>query len=673
MELPRRSRLRQLLLGLRWLAVLAPGYIHPDEFFQGCATSTRGLLPRPAVCPAAHPLERADRVRTAGGRACRPEPMSRDLLGLQATIPWEFAEKPPCRSVLSALLTSGVPLLGVRLLQTLLGGPMMPAPPPRWLGAAVLLAPRLWMVALSYALDLAVVRVCDAFGLRSSAEPALLLLGSAWPCLLLLSRPFSNSLESVLLAVALVVSVGRSELTPGARWRWFGLVSAAGVFTRFTYVVFGAVLSGAMVLNTLGPALLWRTLRSAGRATSSHEALLVRTLALDICRGAAVFLAASTTIVVVDSLYFGTVTLTHTSSNPDAAVAMAPLALLRHLMLGDAGQSESVGYVARLRGVGVAPGSHLTLTPLNSYRYNSVVENLAQHGLHPRWTHAVVNTPMMFGPLALLGLLEVCRFIRQNLSPQDSTGPGAAKKATAIAVVLNLRVVLGAIVVLYLAGLSTAPHQEARFLLPLLLPMAIMYGAQIFGSGGSGNDAVASIDGDASASASKRGSIARRGASPSPAAPYQRHQLVGLLQVAWVVFNLAVCVFFGGLHQAGVSRALISIAAAGGANSGSSGSGSWAKGSSVVFFHTYMPPVALIAQPAADNATTAAAAAAAVDVIDLKGSPISALDKVLLELLSEKPSGGYEFVVSTRAIQTVCVCSDRLLVFTGCAGQHGPR
>ena len=37
------------------------------------------------------------------------------------------------------------------------------------------------------------------------------------------------------------------------------------------------------------------------------------------------------------------------------------------------------------------------LTPLNSLLYNLRSENLALHGTHPRWLHAVVNWPMMFG------------------------------------------------------------------------------------------------------------------------------------------------------------------------------------------------------------------------------------------------------------------------------------
>ena len=39
----------------------------------------------------------------------------------------------------------------------------------------------------------------------------------------------------------------------------------------------------------------------------------------------------------------------------------------------------------------------LALTPLNSVRYNLDARNLAEHGVHPRWLHAVVIVPIMFG------------------------------------------------------------------------------------------------------------------------------------------------------------------------------------------------------------------------------------------------------------------------------------
>lgn len=38
------------------------------------------------------------------------------------------------------------------------------------------------------------------------------------------------------------------------------------------------------------------------------------------------------------------------------------------------------------------------ITPLNFLRYNLSPRNLAEHGIHPRWLHLVVNLPMMVGP-----------------------------------------------------------------------------------------------------------------------------------------------------------------------------------------------------------------------------------------------------------------------------------
>lgn len=38
------------------------------------------------------------------------------------------------------------------------------------------------------------------------------------------------------------------------------------------------------------------------------------------------------------------------------------------------------------------------VTPFNFLTYNFASQNLAEHGLHPRWLHVFVNVPMLFGP-----------------------------------------------------------------------------------------------------------------------------------------------------------------------------------------------------------------------------------------------------------------------------------
>ncbi len=44
------------------------------------------------------------------------------------------------------------------------------------------------------------------------------------------------------------------------------------------------------------------------------------------------------------------------------------------------------------------PSGTVEVTPFNFLRYNLLPSNLAQHGLHPRWLHLVVNLPMIATP-----------------------------------------------------------------------------------------------------------------------------------------------------------------------------------------------------------------------------------------------------------------------------------
>ncbi|KAK9466002.1 Alg9-like mannosyltransferase family-domain-containing protein [Lipomyces arxii] len=79
-------------------------------------------------------------------------------------------------------------------------------------------------------------------------------------------------------------------------------------------------------------------------------------------------------------------------------------------------------------------------TPLNNFLYNFRPENLAKHGLHARYTHVLINLPILLGPYLLL------------IRPQMSLPFLSAVSGTAV--------------------LSLFQHQEARFLLasvPLFL------------------------------------------------------------------------------------------------------------------------------------------------------------------------------------------------------------
>ncbi|KAK0621161.1 Alg9-like mannosyltransferase family-domain-containing protein [Bombardia bombarda] len=79
---------------------------------------------------------------------------------------------------------------------------------------------------------------------------------------------------------------------------------------------------------------------------------------------------------------------------------------------------------------------HPVLTPLNNLLYNIDPSNLAQHGLHPRYQHLLINLPQLLGPAAIL------LFTRPHRS-------------------FRLYSAISGIFVL-----SILQHQEARFLLP---------------------------------------------------------------------------------------------------------------------------------------------------------------------------------------------------------------
>jgi phosphatidylinositol glycan class Z len=149
------------------------------------------------------------------------------------------------------------------------------------------------------------------------------------------------------------------------------------------------------------------------------------------------------------------------------------------------------------------------LTPLNSLLYNMDQSNLAKHGLHPRFLHALVNLPLLFGPLYLCLLVSLMRLLRRQ----------TARSAE--------RLLLAGCVLLPLLLLSAAPHQEPRFLVPLAVPLCLFC-----------TDVLLDIPGSKVSDA--RSSI-----------------LSHSQQWIWLSFNLLLFFVYGVLHQGGVIPSLL--------------------------------------------------------------------------------------------------------------------
>lgn len=156
---------------------------------------------------------------------------------------------------------------------------------------------------------------------------------------------------------------------------------------------------------------------------------------------------------------------------------------------------------------------HPTITPLNSLFYNASTANLSLHGLHPRYQHIIASLPLLLGP-ALPLLFN---------SPRMSSLPFiSAISGTAF--------------------LSLIPHQEPRFLLPII-PLVL-----------------------------------------SSVQLPRTKSLTQTFLAAWIIFNVLLGILMGIYHQGGVIPAQIWL----GQQDKSLGVGE------VLWWRTYSPPVWLL-------------------------------------------------------------------------------
>ncbi|GLD95644.1 hypothetical protein PINS_up004321 [Pythium insidiosum] len=274
-----------------------------------------------------------------------------------------------------------------------------------------------------------------------------------------------------------------------------GALLAVGFFTRFTFPLFFFPLGLELVRRQ---DTLLTELTKKKDSQPSPVRRLSRALSIAF-QGFIAFAVSSAVIVVLDSIYFhGTTLRLDTVLSPS---------WLKH---------------------------HLVIAPLNNLKYNMQYDNLELHGVHPRVTHALVNMPMLFGPL-------VASFVSTALK---SNSADQLWRTLCVAFPLVM--------------ISLAPHQEPRFLLPLLVPLHLF----------------SSVSWQ---TVSSRASTFRLS--------------------LWLVFNVLLAVFFGVLHQGGIIPLMLGLG-----NLSLSGSSSnllthcqftdmrGFQSSPLVFYKTYMPP-----------------------------------------------------------------------------------
>lgn len=285
-------------------------------------------------------------------------------------------------------------------------------------GYVLLVGPRLLLTALSFALDVAVYHLAPLWG--AERWNALVLLSGSYVTLVFYTRTFSNTIEGLLFAGLLVL------VSPRLAWSPTPKKPAPGPWWH-SWLLGGVVAAGffnrpTFLAFALVPLFLW----SICGATNPGFKSLTKD-ALELLPGATLVAAV---FVAVDSWYF---------SSPSRSTT-------------------------------------LVLTPANFLYYNLDPQNLARHGTHMRLTHLAVNGFLLFGMLHARALQAAWQQLQACLQAFARTGFPRALGGWSL--LSSPRPCLLLLYFMPLALLSAFSHQEARFLIPLLVPLVLLCSPQ---------------------------------------------------------------------------------------------------------------------------------------------------------------------------------------------------
>lgn len=373
-----------------WVCLPQTSYIYPDEFFQ--ATEI-----------------------TAG-----------DVFGVKHTRTWEWSEGFPVRTPVFPYAFTGLPFY---ILKTAF-------PADAITSRILVVAPRLFMATASLIFDLTVCKICQH--LCVDPMPSLVILATSFVSLVFYTRTFSNTVESILFALLLLLVI--SSMSNGnvmrsrrdhIRYFFMGSLVSVGIWIRPTFLAFACV-----------PLLWWlMDICTPKWTVEKGVTVLVRHFLAQCSFVGFGGMTAMIILTLVDSHYFG------------------------YLQRGE-----------------------IVLTPLNFILYNLDTSTLKEHGLHPRIMHFAVNLPLLFGPMAICLFAVIAHVvIRRKFIDCAKVLLTANKLNKDQNVDDNYKAnfiwsMLLCSIVISVALLSCIPHQEPRFTSPILLALVIIFSRCTVGS-----------------------------------------------------------------------------------------------------------------------------------------------------------------------------------------------
>lgn len=269
-------------------------------------------------------------------------------------------------------------------------------------------------------------------------------------------------------------------------------ITVIGIFNRPTFVAFA-----------FAPVFFWLQ-RGLGSKSIGFKDFHIRIFAFVLCG-----LPAAMLFILIDSFYFG------------------------YLTMGEIGQLR----------IGM---NNFVVTPVNFFKYNVNTKNLEAHGLHPRFLHFFVNVPLLFGVLGIVGLLTFTKMVYRSVMFTKTTFFCTVKRLTKQQYFISsglkarwlhlprLQSIVGLMTSTFIVPivlLSLFPHQEPRFIIPVLFPLVFLHAPEL--------SQVPSLD------------IVRRfNDNGDESAPPQSCRPRKLM--LWYVSNLLLALFYAFAHQGGV-------------------------------------------------------------------------------------------------------------------------
>lgn len=195
------------------------------------------------------------------------------------------------RSVVGAMITSGLPYMAVNLLSRAFPSFITPSN----IGYIAVIAPRIFMFLLSILGDLILIR-CYAVYQSENVRSGLITYASLWTTLLASTRNMNFSLESMCVSALIAACFGWPPNTPRPLFCLSAFALALGVFLRPPFAFF--ICTPIIYLSSL-----W-----------GKQGIDPLRYARACIEGAAIFAFMCTVFVCVDSFYYGTFKLLWTGA-----------------------------------------------------------------------------------------------------------------------------------------------------------------------------------------------------------------------------------------------------------------------------------------------------------------------------------------------------------------------